>query len=144
MEHAIVAFNANQVDTILRSVSNETITSSLYQMQNMLEAAIRVGVRSQGGSSGQGCQRINCSRKQSEGSEAESRESDNGTEGYTILALSSDDEIVVFSNRKAKETGSIILSSPTLPDLLQPLTAHPDPKLLVKDFAQMTMSLWPT
>ena len=117
MGHATVAFNANQVDSILRAVSNETITSSLYQMKNKLEAAIRVGERSQGGSSGQGRQRIKCFRKQSEESETEGCESDIGTEGYTSGALRSDDEIVVFSNRIAKRTRPIILSSPTRPDL---------------------------
>ena len=126
--HATVVFNASQVDSILRAVSNETITSSLYQMKNMLEAAIRVGVRSQSGSSGQGRQRIKCFRKQSEGSDAESRESDNGTEGYTSGALSSDDEIVVFSNRKAKETGPNNLSSPTHSDPSPAIDRPPRPQ----------------
>ena len=127
MGHATVAFNANQVDSILRAVANETITSSLYKM-NMLEAAIRVGVRSQSGSSGQRGQRVKCFRKQSEVSEEESRESDNGTEGCTSGALSSDDEIVVFSNRKAKETEPIILSSPTCPDLSPAIDRAPRPQ----------------
>ena len=143
MGDATVAFNANQVDSILRAVSNETITSSLYQMKNMLEAAIRVEVRSQGGSSGQSRQRIKFFRKQSEGSETEGRESDEGTKGYTSGALSSDDEIVVFSNRKAKGTGPMILSSPRRPDL-SPAIDRPPMCLLVQEFAQMNMSLWPT
>ena len=46
--HATVAFNQGQVHSILRAVSTETITSSLHQMKNILEEAIRVGVRSQG------------------------------------------------------------------------------------------------
>ena len=82
-------------------------------MKNILEAAIRAGERSQGGSSGQGRQWITCFRKQSEGSETEGHESGLGTEGYTSGALSSDNEIVVSSNRKAKGTGPIILSSST-------------------------------
>ena len=46
--HATVAFNQGQVHSILRAVSTETIMSSLHQMKNILEEAIRVGVRSQG------------------------------------------------------------------------------------------------
>ena len=45
--HATVAFNQGQVHSILRAVSSETITSSLHQMKNILEEAIRVGIRSQ-------------------------------------------------------------------------------------------------
>ena len=41
--HATVAFNQGQVHSILRAVSTETITSSLHQMKNILEEAIRVG-----------------------------------------------------------------------------------------------------
>ena len=134
MGHATVAFNVNQVDSILRAMSNETITSSLYQMKKILEAAIRVGERSQGGSSGQGRQRIKCFRKQSEESETEGHESDIGTEGYTSGALSSDDEIVVSSNRKAKGTGPIILSSPTGPDLSPANDRHPRPQTLSPGF----------
>ena len=141
MGHATVAFNANQVDSILRAVSNETITSSICQMKNMLEAAIRVEEGSQGGSSGQGRQRIKCFRKQSYESETDGRESYIGTEGYTSGALSSDDEIVVSSNRKAKGTGPIILSSPTRPDLSPAIDRPPRPQTLVQGFAQMTMSL---
>ena len=128
MGHAIVAFNANQVHSILRAVFNETITSLLYQMKNMLEAAIRVGERSQSGSPGHGRQRIKCFRKQSEGTETGSRESDTGTEGYTSGALSSDDEIVVSSNSRAKETGLLVPSSPTRPDPSQVIDRPPRPQ----------------
>ena len=55
----------------------------------------------------------------------DSRESDNGTEGYTSGALSSDDDIVIFSNRKAEETGPINLSSPTCPDLTSAIDRPP-------------------
>ena len=41
--HATVAFNQGQVHSILRAVSTETITSSLHQMKNILEEAIRLG-----------------------------------------------------------------------------------------------------
>ena len=97
-------------------------------MKNMLEAAIRVEEGSQGGSSGQGRQRIKCFRKQSYESETDGRESYIGTEGYTSGALSSDDEIVVSSNRKAKGTGPIILSSPTRPDLSPAIDRPPRPQ----------------
>ena len=63
--HATVAFNQGQVHSILRAVSTETITSSLHQMKNILEEAIRVGVRSQGTPQGSGKQRIKCFRTRS-------------------------------------------------------------------------------
>ena len=61
--HATVAFIQGQVHSILRAVSTETITSSLHQMKNILEEAIRVGIRSQGTAQGPGKQRIKCFRK---------------------------------------------------------------------------------
>ena len=82
--HATVAFNHGQVQSILRAVSNETSTSSLHQMKNILEEAIRVGVRYQGGHQGSGRQRIKCFRKQSDNPEKDGQDSDTGTEGYTL------------------------------------------------------------
>ena len=64
--HATVAFNQGQVHSILRAVSTGTITSSLHQMKNILEEAIRVENRSQGTQQGLGKQRIKCFRKQSD------------------------------------------------------------------------------
>ena len=126
--HATVAFNANQVDSILRAMSNETITSSLHQMKNMLEAAIRVGERSQSGPSGHGRQRIKCFRKQSEGTNTEGPESDTGTGGYTSGVLSSDDEFVISSNSKAERTGVFTLSSPRRLDSTQVVDRPPRPQ----------------
>ena len=64
--HATVAFNQGQVHSILRAVSTGTITSSLHQMKNILEEAIRVENRSQCTQQGLGKQRIKCFRKQSD------------------------------------------------------------------------------
>ena len=79
--HATVAFNQGQVHSILRAVSTETITSSLHQMKNILEEAIRVGDRSQGTSQGPGKQRIKCFRKQADSPGPDGQDSDIGTEG---------------------------------------------------------------
>ena len=113
-------------------------------MKNLLEAAIRVGERSQGGSSGQSRQRIKSFQKQTEEYEAEGRESDIGTGGYTSGALSSDDEIVFSSNREPKELDPSYCQVQHALIFGLPLTAHKGTKLLVQDVAQMTMSLWPT
>ena len=103
MGHATVAFNQGQVHSILRAVSNETITSSLHQMKHILEEAIRVGVRSQGTRQGLSKQRIKCFRKLSDSPGPDGQDSDVGTEGYTSGALSSEDEFVINSQRTAKE-----------------------------------------
>ena len=110
--HATVAFNQGQVHSILRAVSTETITSSLHQMKNILEEAIRVGVRSQGTSQGSGKQRIKCFRKQADSPGPDGQDSDIGTEGYTSGALSSEDEFVINSQRTDKELNVIRPPSP--------------------------------
>ena len=110
--HATVAFNQGQVHSILRAVSTETITSSLHQMKNILEEAIRVGVRSQGTSQGPGKQRIKCFRKQADSPGPDGQDSDIGTEGYTSGALSSEDEFVINSQRTGKELNIIHPPSP--------------------------------
>ena len=112
MGHATVAFNQGQVHSILRAVSTETITSSLHQMKNILEEAIRVGVRSQGTAQGPGKQRINCFRKQADNPGSDGQDSDVGTEGYTSGALSSEDEFVINSQRTGKELNIIPPPSP--------------------------------
>ena len=110
--HETVAFNQGQVHSILRAVSTETITSSLHQMKNILEEAIRVGVRSQGTSQGPGKQRIKCFRKQADSPGPDGQDSDIGTEGYTSGALSSEDEFVINSRRTGKELNIIPPPSP--------------------------------
>ena len=104
--HATVAFNQGQVHSILRAVSTETFTSSLHQMKNILEEAIRVGVRSQGVQQGLSKQRIKCFRKQSDSPGQDGQDSDVGTEGYTSGALSSEDEFVINSQRTAQHRSS--------------------------------------
>ena len=96
----------------MRAVSTETITSSLHQMKNILEEAIRVGVRSQGTSQGLGKQRIKCFRKQADSPGPDGQDSDIGTEGYTSGALSSEDEFVINSQRTGKELNIIPPPSP--------------------------------
>ena len=108
--HATVAFNQGQVHSILRVVSTETITSSLHQMKNILEEAIRV--RSQGTQQGLSKQRIKCFRKQSDRPGQDGQDSDVGTEGYTSGALSSEDEFVNNSQRTAKELSIVPPPSP--------------------------------
>ena len=103
-----MAFNQGQVHSILRAVSTETITS-LHQMKNILEEAIRVGIRSQGTPQGSGKQRIKIFRKQSGSPGSGGEDSDVGTEGYTSGALSSEDEFVINSQRTGK------LQSPSKP-----------------------------
>ena len=110
--HATVAFNQGQVHSILRAVSTETITSSLHQMKNILEEAIRVGVRSQGTSQGPGKQRIKCFCKEDDSPGPDGQDSDIGTEGYTSGALSSEDEFVINSQRTGKELNIIPPPSP--------------------------------
>ena len=110
--HATVAFNQGQVHSILRAVSTETITSSLHQMKNILEEAIRVGIRSQGTAQRPGKQRIKCFRKQADSPGPDGQDSDVGTEGYTSGALSSEDEFVSKSQRTGKEPNIIPPPSP--------------------------------
>ena len=121
--HATVAFNQGQVHSILRAVSTETITSSLHQMKNMLEEAIRVGIRSQGTPQGSGKQRIKIFRKQSGSLGSGAEDSDVGTEGYTSGALSSEDEFVINSQRTGKDLS--INPPPSPPD--QSSTSTPGP-----------------
>ena len=117
--HATVAFNHGKVHSILRAVSTETITSSLHQMKNILEEAIRVGVRSQGASQGPGKQRIKCFRKQTDSPGPDGQDSDIGTEGYTSGALSSEDEFVINSQRTDKEFN--VIRPPSPPGQASPL-----------------------
>ena len=121
--HATVAFNQGQVHSILRAVSTETITSSLHQMKNILEEAIRVGIRSQGTPQGSGKQRIKIFRKQSGSPGSGGEDSDVGTEGYTSGALSSEDEFVINSQRTGKDLN--INPPPSPPD--QSSTSAPGP-----------------
>ena len=121
--HATVAFNQGQVHSILRAVSTETITSSLHQMKNILEEAIRVGIRSQGTPQGSGKQRIKIFRKQSGSPGSGAEDSDVGTEGYTSGALSSEDEFVINSQRTGKDLN--INPPPSPPD--QSSTSTPVP-----------------
>ena len=121
--HATVAFNQGQVHSILRAVSTETITSSLHQMKNILEEAIRVGIRSQGTPQGSGKQRIKIFRKQSGSPGSGAEDSDVGTEGYTSGALSSEDEFVINSQRTGKDLN--INPPPSPPD--QSSTSTPGP-----------------
>ena len=121
--HATVAFNQGQVHSILRAVSTETITSSLHQMKNMLEEAIRAGIRSQGTPQGSGKQRIKIFRKQSGSLGSGAEDSDVGTEGYTSGALSSEDEFVINSQRIGKDLS--INPPPSPPD--QSSTSTPGP-----------------
>ena len=121
--HATVAFNQGQVHSILRAVSTETITSSLHQMKNILEEAIRVGIRSQGTPQGSGKQRIKIFRKQSGSPGSGAEDSDVGTEGYTSGALSSEDEFVINSQRTGKDLN--INPPPSPPD--QSSTPTPGP-----------------
>ena len=121
--HATVAFNQGQVHSILRAVSTETITSSLHQMKNILEEAIRVGIRSQGTPQGSGKQRIKIFRKQSGSLGSGAEDSDVGTEGYTSGALSSEDEFVINSQRTGKDLN--INPPPSPPD--QSSTSIPGP-----------------
>ena len=123
--HATVAFNQGQVHSILRAVSTETITSSLHQMKNILEEAIRVGVRSQGASKGPGKQRIKCFRKQADSPGPDGQDSDIGTEGYTSGALSSEDEFVINSQRTDKEFN--VIRPPSPPGQASPLAPGPTP-----------------
>ena len=110
--HATVAFNQGQVHSILRAVSTETITSSLHQMKNILQEAIRLGIRSQGTQQELGKQRIKCFRKQSDSPGPNGQDSDVGTEGYTSGALSSEDEFVINPQRTGKELSIIYPPSP--------------------------------
>ena len=111
MGHATVVFNQGQVHSILRDVSTETNTS-IHQMKNILEEAIRVGIRSQGTAQGSGKQWIKCFRKQADSPGPDGQDSDVGTEGYTSGALSSEDEFVINSQRTGKELNIIPPPSP--------------------------------
>ena len=137
--HATVDFNQGQVHSILRAVSTETITSSLHQMKNILEEAIRVGVRSQGTSQGPGKQRIKCFRKQADSPGPDGQDSDIGTEGYTSGALSSEDEFVINSQRTGKELNIIPPPSPpgqdsSLTPGLTPMHQVPSPGFCSTDY----------
>ena len=112
MGNATVAFIQGQVNSIFRAVSTETITSSLHQMKNILEEAIRVRVRFQGVQQGLSKQRIKCFRKQSDSPGQDGQDSNVGTEGYTSGALSSEDEFVINSQRTAKELSIVPPPSP--------------------------------
>ena len=125
MGHATVAFNQGQVHSILRAVSTETITSSLHQMKNILEEAIRVGIRSQGTTQGPGKQWIKCFRKQADSPGPDGQDSDVGTEGYTGGALSSEDEFVINSQRTGKELS--IIPPPSPPGQGSSSTSGPTP-----------------
>ena len=72
-------------------------------MKNILEEAIRMGVRSQGGYQGSGRQRVKCFGKQSDSPGKDGKDSDTGTEGYTSGALSSEDNFVINSQRTGRE-----------------------------------------
>ena len=101
--HSTVAFNQGQVHSMLRAVSSETPISSVHLLKNMLEEAMKVGARTQSSSQGTSRPKIKCFRKQSEGSDASGLDSDPGTEGYTSGALSSDDQLVVNSQKRTRE-----------------------------------------
>ena len=116
--HATVAFNQGQVHSILRAVSSETITSSLHQMKNILEAAIRVGIRSQNVQQSPNRQRVKCFRKKSDSPGLVGLDSDASTEGYTSGALSSEDEFVVNSQRTGRELNIAPPPSPPAQDSL--------------------------
>ena len=81
-------------------------------MKNILEEAIRVGIRSQGTQQGLGKQRIKCFREQSDSPGPDGQDSDVGTEGYTSGALSSEDEFVINSQRTGKELSIVPPPSP--------------------------------
>ena len=118
--HSTVAFNQGQVLSTLWAVSSETLISSVHLMKNMLEEAMKVGVRTQSSSQGTSRPIIKCIRKQSEGSEASGLDSDPGTEGYISGALSSDDEFVVNSQKRTRE---IIITRPGSPSSQATTTA---------------------
>ena len=90
-----VAFNEQQVYSILKAISDETIISSFHTMKNILEEAMRVGVQTWSGNSGPVRSRVRCFSGQSGGSTAGSRVIDS-TGGYTSGALSSDDDFATF------------------------------------------------
>ena len=140
--HATVAFNQGQVHSILRVVSTETVTSSLHQMKNILEEAIRVGIRSQGNQQGLGKQRIKCFRKQPDSPGPDGQDSDVGIEGYTSEALSSEDEFVINSQRTGKELSIYPPPSPHgqgSPSTPGPSSTHqvPSPGFYSTDYEQL-------
>ena len=137
--HATVAFNQGQVHSILRAVSTETITSSLHQMKNILEEAIRVGIRSQGAQQSPNRQRVKCFRKKSDSPGLDGLDSDAGTEGYTSGALSSEEEFVVNSRRTGRELSIAPPPSPPAqdsPSVSGPSTGHqcPSPGFCSTDY----------
>ena len=135
--HATVAFNQGQVQSILRVVSNEALTSSLHQMKNILEEAIQVGVRSQGGQQGSSRQRVKCFRKLSDSPGKDGQDSDTGTEGYTSVAPSSEDDFVINSQRAAREIDLQVHSAKALLTQLNLLLAT---KFPVRDSASLITS----
>ena len=137
--HATGAFNQGQVHSILRAVSNETLTSSLHQMKNILEEAIRVGVRYQGGQQWSGRQRVKFFRKQSDRPGKDGQDSDTGTEGYTSGALSSEDDFVINSQRAAREIDIAPTPSPfsqSTTSTAEPSTSYqvPSPGFCATDY----------
>ena len=136
--HSTVAFNQGQVHSILRAVSTETLTSSLHQMKNILEEAIRVG-RSQSTHQGRAKQRIKCFRKKSDSPGLEGQDSDVGTEGYTSGALSSEDEFVINSQRTGRELSIAPPPSPPgqgFSQMTEPTTSYqvPSPGFCSTDY----------
>ena len=112
-------------------------------MKNILEEAIRVGVRSQGASQGPVKQRIKCFRKQADSPGPDGQDSDIGTEGYTSGALSSEDEFVINSQRTDTEFN--VIRPQVLLARLRPLRLgqHLCTKSPVQVSAQLIMSRWP-
>ena len=91
-----VAFNEQQVYSILKAISDETIISSFHTMKNILEEAMRVGVQTWSGSSGPVRSRVRCFSGQSEGIQQGPARVIDSTGGYTSGALSSDDDFATF------------------------------------------------
>ena len=87
-------------------------------MKNILEAAIRVGIRSQNVQQSPNRQRVKCFRKKSDSPGLVGLDSDASTEGYTSGALSSEDEFVVNSQRTGRELNIAPPPSPPAQDSL--------------------------
>ena len=84
MRHSTLTKNELQVHTVLRVVSDESVTTSMHFMKTMLEEAIKVAARFEQGSLGQGRQRVRCSRARTDSIAGDGNQSEDTAGGTQV------------------------------------------------------------
>ena len=106
--HVTVAFNEEQVQTILPAVSDETVITSLNLMKNILGEVMRIGARFRDGRPGPSRQRLHCFRGRSASTAGDGSQSEDGAGGYTSSAFSADDDFASFDLQEHRPSTSAV------------------------------------